>query len=85
MFVSLVGFLMPALVFGGFMFPIDNMPIPLQVISHAVPTRWFFDILKEIMVKGLGLSYILTPVLILSGMTLFFLLIAFRKFKVRLE
>jgi ABC-2 type transport system permease protein len=84
MFLSLVGFLMPALVFGGYMFPIENMPGILQAISHVVPTRWFFDILKDIMVKGLGLSYIIKPALILGGMTLVFLAIAFRKFKIRL-
>jgi len=85
MFMSLVGFLMPALVFGGYMFPIENMPLILRVISHAVPTRWFFEILKEIMVKGLGLGFIIKQLVILSGMTLFFLFIAIRKFKIRLE
>ena len=85
MFVSLVAFLMPALVFGGFMFPIENMPKLLQIFSHVVPTRWFFEILKTIMVKGLGLAFILKQLIILSGMTLFFLVIALRKFKIRLE
>ena len=85
MFLSLVGFLMPALVFGGFMFPIENMPQVLQWISHIVPTRWFFDILKNIMVKGLGFGFIFKQAIILSAMTVFFLVLAFRKFKVRLE
>lgn len=85
MFLSLVGFLMPALVFGGFMFPIENMPHILQWISHVVPTRWFFDILKNIMVKGLGFGFIFKQAIILSAMTVFFLVLAFRKFKVRLE
>lgn len=84
MFLSLVGFLMPALVFGGFMFPIENMPWVLQVISNAVPTRWFFEILKNIMVKGLGFEYIFKQAMILGGMTLFFLLLALQKFKIRL-
>jgi ABC-2 type transport system permease protein len=66
------------------MFPIENMPGILQAISHIVPTRWFFDILKDIMVKGLGLSYIIKPALILGGMTVVFLAVAFRKFKIRL-
>ncbi|MCB0688883.1 MAG: ABC transporter permease [Saprospiraceae bacterium] len=84
MFLSLVGFLMPALVFGGFMFPIENMPEVLQVISHVVPTRWFFVILKNIMVKGLGFSYIYKEAMILTGMTIFFLVVATKKFKTRL-
>lgn len=85
MFVSLVGFLMPAIVFSGFMFPIENMPEVLQIISNAVPTRWFFNIVRNIMVKGLGLSYILKDSIILLFMTLFFLLVALKNFKIRLE
>ena len=84
MFLSLIGFLMPALVFGGYMFPIENMPRVMQVISNVVPTRWFFEILKNIMVKGLGFDFIIKEAAILFGMTLFFLIIALRKFKIRL-
>lgn len=84
MFLSLVGFLMPALVFGGFMFPIENMPRLLQVISHIIPTRWFFEILKNVMVKGLGIEYIFKQALILGGMTFFLMILAIRKFKIRL-
>lgn len=85
MFVSLVGFLMPALVFGGFLFPIDNMPVILQGISHIVPTRWFYEILKNIMIKGLGFEFVYKQALILIGMTLLFMGIAFKNFKIRLE
>lgn len=84
MFISLVGLLMPALVFSGFMFPIENMPLPLQIISNVVPTKWYYIIVKSIMVKGLGFSYVAIPTLILATMTVFFLAVAIRKFKVRL-
>ena len=40
---------------------------------------------KNIMIKGLGAGYILREVLILCAMTLFFIAIALRKFKIRLE
>jgi len=85
MFISLVGFLMPALVFSGFMFPIENMPRPLQVISNVVPTKWYYSIVKAIMVKGLGFEYVVNQTLILISMTIFFLGLAIKKFKVRLE
>lgn len=84
MFISLVGFMMPAIIFSGFMFPIENMPLVMQWISHIVPTRWFFNILKSIMIKGLGWEYVIRETLILMGMTVFFLVIAMKKFKVRL-
>lgn len=84
MFLSLVGFLMPALVFSGFMFPIENMPLPLQVMSNIVPTKWYYSIVRAIMVKGLGFSYVIKQTLILAVMTVFFLAIAIKKFKIRL-
>ena len=84
MFISLVGLLMPALVFSGFMFPIENMPIALQVISHAVPTRWYYVIASNLMIKHLGFSAIIKPTLILAGMTLALIAIAWRTFKQRL-
>lgn len=84
MFISLVGFLMPALVFSGFMFPIENMPKPLQIVSNIVPTRWYYSIVSSIMVKGLGFGFIIKQTVILLGMTLVFLAAAIKKFKVRL-
>ena len=85
MFISLVGLLMPALIFSGFMFPIENMPLPLQVVSNIVPTKWYYNIVKIVMVKGLGFSYIIKQTLILLGMTVFFLAVALKKFKIKLE
>jgi ABC-2 type transport system permease protein len=85
MFLSLVGLLMPALIFSGFMFPIENMPMPLRIISNIVPTKWFYSIISTIMVKGLGFAFVWKQTLILAGMTLFFLAMALKKFKIRLE
>ena len=84
MFISLVGLLMPALVFSGFMFPIENMPLPLRVISHAVPTRWFYEIASNLMIKHVGFTAITRPTLILVGMTVLLMVIAWRTFKQRL-
>lgn len=85
MFISLVALLMPSLIFSGFMFPIENMPVPLQVISNLIPTKWYYSIVKAIMIKGLAFEYVLKQTLILVGMTLFFLTVAIRKFKINLE
>ncbi|MCE3228945.1 MAG: ABC-type multidrug transport system, permease component [Bacteroidetes bacterium] len=84
MLVSLMGMMLPTMLFAGFMFPIENMPVPLQVVSNAVPAKWYYIIVKSIMVKGLGFSAIWKETLILMGMTMFFLLISFKKFKIRL-
>lgn len=85
MFISLVGLMMPALIFSGFMFPLENMPLPLKVISNIVPTKWFYQIVRAIMVKGLGIESVIKETLILIGMTVVLITIAVKKFKVRLE
>lgn len=84
MLISLLGMLFPTLMFTGFLFPLENMPIPLQVVSHIVPSRWYYIIVKSIMIKGLGFSAIWKETLILGGMTVVLLFISFKKFKIRL-
>lgn len=85
MFVSIVVTMLPTLLLSGFMFPIANMPLPLQIISNVVPSRWYYEIVKSIMIKGLGFSFIWKQTLILAGMTIFLIIVSVRKFKIRLE
>ncbi|MBL0310928.1 MAG: ABC transporter permease [Bacteroidetes bacterium] len=84
MMFSLMGMLLPTLLFTGFMFPIENMPVPLQVFSNIVPSRWYYIIVKSVMIKGLGLEQIWKETLILFGMLLFFIVLSIKSFKVRL-
>ena len=84
MFGSLMATMLPTLLLSGFMFPIENMPLPLQVISNVVPSKWFNIIVKSIMIKGLGFSAIWKETLIIGGMTVFLLALSYRKFKIRL-
>lgn len=84
MLLSLMVMLLPTMLFTGFLFPLENMPIPLQVISHVVPSRWYYLIVKAVMIKGLGLEAIWKEMLILAGMTTLLLGVSIRKFSVRL-
>src|SRR5512137_601975 len=65
MLISLMGMFLPTLMFSGFMFPIENMPVPLQVISNVVPAKWYFFIVKAIMIKGLGFASVWKETLVL--------------------
>jgi ABC-2 type transport system permease protein len=85
MLISLMGMLLPTMMFSGFLFPIENMPYPLQVISNIVPSKWFYMIVKSIMIKGLGIQSLWKETAILLGMTLFLLTISLKSFKIRLQ
>ena len=84
MLVSLLGMLLPTMMFTGFLFPIESMPWPLQIISNIVPSHWYYIIAKSIIIKGLGFGAIWKETLVLSGMTVFLLAVSFKKFKTRL-
>lgn len=84
MLLSLMGMLLPTMLFSGFMFPIENMPWPLQVFSNIVPAKWYYTIVKDIMIKGLGFGAVWKETFILLGMTMFLLFMSFKKFKTRL-
>ncbi|WGQ09830.1 ABC transporter permease [Pedobacter gandavensis] len=84
MFTAMMSLFLPTLLFSGFLFPVENMPLPLQLISNVVPSRWYFIIVKAVMIKGLGFAAIWKETLILIGMTVTLLTISIYKFKIRL-
>lgn len=85
MLISLMGMMLPTVLFTGFMFPIENMPMPLQVVSSFIPSRYYYIIVKAVMIKGLGFMSVWKEILILFGMTMFLLMISLKKFKIRLD
>lgn len=85
MLISLMGMMLPTILFTGFMFPIENMPWIFQAISHIIPSSYYYIIIKAVMLKGLGFSYIWKETLILTGMAVFLLTVALKNFKIRLS
>ena len=85
MMISLFGLMLPVILLSGFIFPISSMPLPLQAISNIIPAKWFIIIIKAIMLKGASIAVIWKETLILVGMTLFFIVVSIKKYKIRLE
>jgi len=85
MMISLFGLMLPVIILSGFIFPISSMPLPMQIISNIIPAKWFIIIIKGILLKGVGLNVLWKETLILVGMTVFFIVLSIRKYKIRLE
>jgi len=77
--------MLPSILLSGFIFPVKNMPVPLQILSNLIPPRWFIEINRTVMLKGGGLEAIWPNTLILLGMSVLFIFISIRKFKIRLQ
>ncbi len=85
MMISLMGLMLPVMLLSGFIFPINSMPEILQVMSNIISATWYIIILKGIMLKGVGLMVIWKETLILLAMTIFFITLSIKKYKIRLE
>lgn len=83
--VSGMVFIIPVIMLSGMMFPIENMPLPLQWISNIVPARWYIPAMRKIMVEGLGFNYVYPELIVLSLMALALITVSVKRFKIRLQ
>jgi ABC-2 type transport system permease protein len=83
--VAMVVTFLPSFLLSGFMFDIGNMPGWLQVITHALPARYFVTILKGIFMKGIGLHMLGVEAAFLALFALIVTAAANRKFQKNLE
>jgi ABC-2 type transport system permease protein len=81
---ALVGTLLPTMLLSGFIFPIESMPAPLRAISYVVPARWFVFVARGIMLKGVGVTYLWRPTLVLLLMASALLAASTASFRERL-
>jgi ABC-2 type transport system permease protein len=82
---ALIGLMLPTTLLSGMIFPIESMPNWLQPFTHVVPAKWFVIIIRELLLKGVGLAELWMETLILVGMGLFFFAASALSFNVRLE
>jgi ABC-2 type transport system permease protein len=85
MIISLIGLMLPVVMLSGYAFPIANMPLILQILSNIIPAKWYIIMVKDVMIKGIGFFEIWKELLIILGMTTFFLVLSIKRFKVRLQ
>ncbi len=84
MLMSLLGLMLPNLLLSGMIFPRENMPSILQLLSNIPPATWYIMALKTVMIKNLSFIHILQPFFILLGMAILLITVSLRKFKIRL-
>jgi len=83
--LSAMVLLMPVVMLSGMMFPVESMPQVLQWIAAVVPPRYYIDAMRKLMIMGVGIGDVMQEVVVLIAMTALLLIVALKKFKVRLE
>lgn len=83
--MAMVSTFLPSFLLSGFMSPIVIMPKLIQLISFAVPARYFIFLLRAIYLKGVGIKVLAFETMLLSIFAMIMFTLAIRKFKKKLE
>jgi ABC-2 type transport system permease protein len=65
--LTCMSFVTPNMLLSGFIFPIENMPRPIQWLTFLMPVRYFLTIIRGILLKGIGLEILWPQALALAG------------------
>ncbi len=82
---AMVSTFIPAFLLSGFLYAIENMPAPLQVITHLVQARYFVAVLKAIFLKASPPIYLLEELAFLALFAAIVMVVAVRKFEKKIR
>jgi len=54
--IASVATMLPTFILSGFIFPIESMPLPIQILTNITPAKFYIIILRSIMIKGVGIE-----------------------------
>ena len=80
-----MGTMLPTIFLSGFFFPLEAMPAWLQVISYAVPARYALEIMRGIILKGVGLEILIEQVIAVAVFGAVVMVLAAARFRQRLD
>ena len=85
MMTTVFVFLMPMIYLSGFIFPIENMPYVIQLVTYLIPLRYYAEIIRGIFLRGSGLEVLWPQALALLVMGTSILAVAALRFQKRLD
>lgn len=85
MMIAVFALMMPMVFLSGFAFPVENMPEIIQYISYVIPLKYFINIIRGVISKGLGFTELWFNALVLLVMGVFILLLSSLRFQRRLD
>jgi ABC-2 type transport system permease protein len=68
--------LLPSFILSGFVFPIESMPWLVQIITNITPVKFYIEILRAIILRGVGITAIWDQIIYLTIFTTILILLA---------
>ncbi|HGE70465.1 TPA: ABC transporter permease [Candidatus Poribacteria bacterium] len=85
MMASMLTSMLPTFLLSGFVFPIESMPKPIQLITYLIPARYYLEILRGILLKDVGIKVLLNNAMCLFIYSGLMVIISALRFKKRLS
>jgi ABC-2 type transport system permease protein len=82
---ALITTFLPAFLLSGFIYPIDQMPAVIRLITHVIPARYFMTITRDVFLKGTPIPLLQDELVALAVFALLLTVVATRAFKKKLN
>ena len=76
--------IVPTMYLSNFVFPLDSLPLPMQVVSNIVPAKCYMDAARRILIQGVEVQYVAKDFAVLAIMAVVLMTISVKLFKKRL-
>lgn len=77
--------IVPTMYLSNFVFPLDSLPLPMQMVSNIVPAKWYMDAARRILIQGVEVKYVAKDFIVLAIMAVVLMGISVKLFKKRLS
>lgn len=77
--IAVIASILPSLLLSGFIFPIRNMPVPIQALTYLVPPRYFVESIRAVILKDASFAMIWPNLAALLALGLLFNAVALHK------
>jgi ABC-2 type transport system permease protein len=77
--------MVPMIYLSGLIFPIENMPPAIQLVTYVIPLRYYAEIIRGVFLRGSGIGVLWPEALVLLGMGVGILTVASLRFRKRLD
>ena len=77
--------IVPTMYLSNFVFPLDSLPLPMQIVSNIVPAKWYMDAARRILIQGVEVRYVVNDFIILAITAVLLMGLSVKLFKKRLS
>lgn len=85
MMAAAFGAMVPMVYLSGLIFPIENMPPAIQLVTYLIPLRYYAEIIRGVFLRGSGLDVLWPEAAVLLAMGLAIMAVASMRFRKRLD